>query len=96
VDVGAHRIEYRQGYPVLIVQIDGVQATIPFEQKAHADGLIYLGMDFETRVAATLPAAPNNGRHEAQVLRGFTDDERVLRLYDRFRDTVEAAPSGRE
>lgn len=73
--------EEQEGYPSLVLEVDGQEAHVFVEQKAARAGLIFLGASFEDRYEAVLPADPRNGRPEDQVVSGFTDDPRVLRAF---------------
>jgi hypothetical protein len=73
--------EDQEGYPSLVLEVDGQRATVFVEQKAARAGLIFLGAEFEDQYEAVLPADPRNGRPEDQVMAGFTDDPRVLREF---------------
>jgi len=73
------------GYPFISIEIDGIKARIFAEQKAARDGFIFLGADFEDKVPILyLPADPANGRPVPQPLHGFSDDPRLLALFQQF------------
>lgn len=76
--IDEQRVIRVQGMPVLEMVIDGIRTRIPYEQKALGEGLVYLGLAFEDVTSAMLAPNPANGRMEAQVLRGFTDDVGVV------------------
>jgi hypothetical protein len=76
------RYAFNEGYPELLLQIDGKEANIPLEQKptTYENGLIFLGADFEE----TMPEIELEGT----TLRGFTNDTGVLRVYKEFLDAA--------
>ncbi len=84
--IGKHRRVTKQGYPVLVVEIDGKEAWITPEQKQKAveSGFIYLGINFEDDYFVIAPADPADGMPEPQEKRGYTDNEEVFALYQRF------------
>lgn len=79
--IGAYRVYFDGGERVLEMEIDERVARIPSEQKGIFDGLIFLGSDFEHDYSAVLPADPADGRPTDRVMRGFTDDPRVLEIF---------------
>lgn len=85
MEVGRFRYALDYGYSILELEIDGKVARIPYEQKGFYDGIIFLGADFEDGYQAILPADPADGRPRDRVMKGFTDDPRVLAIYTEFR-----------
>lgn len=93
MEVTRPRYEMVQGVAYLSVEIDGVRARIHWEQKLERFGFICLGDDFEEVVEPLLwPADPGNGRPDDEWLYGFTDDARVVALYERFMEDQDAGP----
>lgn len=81
------RVIYQQGYPLLLVDIDGETARLGTDQKLPLveQGIIFLGPTFQERVPEIrLPANEAEGRAPL-TLRGFTRDERIVELYRAFR-----------
>jgi hypothetical protein len=78
------RLEIEGHYAVIKATINGVEATIPQEQRRRDDlGLIFLGPEFEELVpAAVVPPDPEQGRLLTTFLLGFTDDPEMLRIFD--------------
>jgi hypothetical protein len=68
------------GYEWMRLRVGRRVALIPQEQKLLASGLVFLGPGFEKTHHATLPADPFQGRPADQVMRGFTVDERTVRI----------------
>ena len=64
----------RQGYPHLLVEIEGIEADIPWEQKPTltAQKIIYLGSDFKE--SHTVQLRGDLAQQVGVELRGFTDD----------------------
>jgi len=81
----------QDGYPYLVLEIDGQEATLWLDQRLPAYGLVYLGDEWEDRISATLPADPANGRFEEQEFAGATDDPEVLRQFKAFWSDVNGA-----
>lgn len=82
--IGKHEVVVRDHYPVLEVEIDGKVARISTEQKALQYGFVYLGPEFEEDYTATLPADPEDGRPEDQILYGSSDDEQLVAIVREF------------
>lgn len=76
------RYALNQGYPELLLQIDGKEANIPLEQKPtiYENGLIFLGANFEE----IMPEI----EFEGTALKGFTNDSEILRVYREFLDAT--------
>lgn len=78
------------GHPFLIVQIDGEEAWIHTNQSLRRWGLVFLGEHMEEHVPTkTLIADPGVNRPDDVEVQGYTDDERVLALYDAMMEDVE-------
>lgn len=73
------------GYPILRIDTDLGQMVLHREQKLLAfHGVVYTGLEDELP-EITVPAIPEIGSREL-VLRGFTRDPKVLRIYREFED----------
>lgn len=73
-------------YPLLVLQIDDLQAILGTDNKRSIRelGYVFLGDEFESLTpTVVIPASPTDNRSE-MVLQGFTDDPVVLRLFDDF------------
>lgn len=71
-----------QGYRQLLITIDGETAVIGIDLKRtilDEHGAVYLGADFEDLYSVDIPERPDNGQ-PAMTLRGFTTDERIVRM----------------
>lgn len=71
-----------QGYPQLLIPIDGETAVIGIDLKRtilNEHGAVFLGADFENTYSVDIPAIEANGQ-PAATLRGFTTDERIVRI----------------
>jgi hypothetical protein len=75
------------GYAYLSVEINGKEAQIYAEQKLHRLGAICLGQDFSEFKFII----PDNGMTSwpGTVYSGFTNDLRVMRLFERFAEAVD-------
>ncbi len=81
------RDEYKYAY--ISITIDGQPAKIDAEQKLFRYGFIFVGADFEDILPVLyLAADPDDGRPEPQPLYGFSDDPRLLALYQQFFDEI--------
>ena len=64
------------------ITIDGKRATLysPEKPSIHQAGLVFLGAEFEEVV----PPLTLKVQGRKNVLRGFSDDEDLFEIYDRF------------
>lgn len=76
------RYALNQGHPELHFELFGRTAQLSVETKEilNENGIVFLGADFERLV----PEIELNGT----VLRGFTNDPEIFRLYDQFGHAV--------
>lgn len=73
----------QDGYPFLVVLLDGKEAWVFYEQKFLDLGIVHL-MDHEGATEPiVLPADPKRGRGEI-TLHGFVKDERLAELVRRY------------
>ncbi len=71
--VGYGEIEYE---PYMILRLDGVEVKI-FADLRPGRKFVWLGGEFDVQV-----------EQEGTILRGCTDDDRVMRLYDEFMSKI--------
>ncbi len=74
-------------YTVLKAKVNGKVAIWgPFEKFPFLGKyeVLYLGPGFEDVTQVIIPAEPENGIPENWVLRGFTDDPRLVSAYKRW------------
>jgi hypothetical protein len=71
------------GNTYLSIMVDGVEAQIGWEQRHRRRyGMVFLGRSMlEIVPVKIIPADPDYGSEELEV-RGYTDDERIIELYD--------------
>lgn len=81
------RYAIEDGYATLIVEVDGREAHLIWDQQKHilaAAGWIYFGSEFaETCPRAVIPS-PYGAGPDVELDGGWTDDPRVAALFVRF------------
>lgn len=77
------RYVVRDGYPLLLVEVDGREATMASETKPtlHGAGLVFVGSEFADVLPDVTIHPPDGG---TTTLRGFSDDRRLFKLFDAF------------
>lgn len=83
MEIGTVRRVDADGYPALEIIVDGKRALLTTDAKRtllRRHGILFLGPEFENGYAVTIPADPRVGQPE-QVMRGFTDDPRIVALF---------------
>ncbi|HIC89867.1 MAG TPA: hypothetical protein EYP04_10760 [Anaerolineae bacterium] len=91
INISNARYIYVDGRRILEFYADGIRVRIGFEAKQAIRrlGWVCLGSEFENILPEVeLPPDKKTGR-PAHVLRGFTNDEKVLKLFDRYMEDLE-------
>ncbi len=86
MEIRSARYVVNAGYPELHLDIDGLEAVLATDNKRSIRelGYVFLGDEFAGLVPnVVIPPDPADDRAE-MVLRGYTDNPAVLRVFDRF------------
>lgn len=84
------RVRWIDNRPWLQLELDGVKWDVNWEQAMLGRGYDVVFIHHSYPGSFRLPADPGNGRPEASVFQGFTDDEGVVELVKLFLERLEA------